>query len=69
MTRRIRLLLDPTCCTGRGLCAELFPERIALDRFGYPIVSGEDITPDLLDHARRAARYCPQLALFVDERR
>jgi len=67
MRRSIRLIVDPTTCEGRGLCAELFPERITLDRWGYPIVSGEDIPADLFEHARRAALQCPQLALHLVE--
>ena len=33
-----RLVVDPIRCDGRGICAELFPERIALDDWGFPIV-------------------------------
>jgi ferredoxin len=70
MKRRVRLLLDPTRCDGRGLCAELFPERVRLDRWGFPLVSGDDLPAELVEHARRAALYCPQLALhLIEERR
>lgn len=69
MRHRVRLLLDPTQCTGRGLCAELFPERIALDPWGFPVVSDESVPPELVEHARRAAQYCPQLALHLVEER
>jgi ferredoxin len=68
MSSRIRV--DPIACTGHGLCAELLPERIELDDWGYPIVDGEPIPPDLLAHARAAADACPKLALrlAVDDR-
>ena len=36
MSRRLRV--DPIACTAHGLCAELFPEGIELDDWGYPIV-------------------------------
>ncbi len=35
-----RLVLDPTACDGHGLCAELFPEGVRLDDWGYPVVAG-----------------------------
>ena len=33
-----RLVVDPIACTGHGLCADVFPERISLDDWGYPII-------------------------------
>jgi ferredoxin len=54
---------DPVACDGRGLCAELFPERITLDPWGYPIVSKDPLTPGLDKHAQRAVAACPVLAL------
>jgi ferredoxin len=59
---RYRLLLDPTACDGHGVCAELFPEGIGRDDWGFPVVAGE--VPDhLIPHARRAVSACPVLAL------
>jgi len=60
-----RLKVDPIACTGHGVCAELFPERIRLDDWGYPIVDGAPIPDELLEHAWRAASACPKLALRV----
>jgi ferredoxin len=60
VTRRLRL--DPTACAGHGLCADLLPERIGLDEWGFPIIFG-DVPPGLAAHARRAVRACPVLAL------
>ena len=34
------LRLDPTACTGHGLCAGLLPELIELDEWGYPMLAG-----------------------------
>lgn len=48
---------------GRGLCAELLPERIALDEWGYPLLDPRPLDPALVAHARRAAALCPRLAL------
>jgi ferredoxin len=58
-----RLTVDPIACTGHGACAELFPEGIELDDWGYPMLAGEDVPDELLAHARRAVAACPTLAL------
>jgi ferredoxin len=60
---RQRLRVDPIACTGHGLCAELLPEWIRLDDWGYPIIDAEPVPEALLEHARRAADACPKLAL------
>ena len=57
------LRVDPIACEGHGLCAELFPERVRLDDWGYPIVDPEPIPAALEGHARRAVAACPMLAL------
>lgn len=59
---RFRLVLDPTACDGHGICAELFPEGIGRDDWGFPVVTGE-VPDDQVVHARRAASACPVLAL------
>ncbi len=59
------LRVNPITCEAHGLCAELFPERISLDDWGYPIVDAEPITPELEEHARRAVDACPTLALAL----
>src|SRR5689334_13515728 len=40
MTMAERLRLNPIACEAHGMCAELLPERIALDEWGYPLVDG-----------------------------
>jgi ferredoxin len=55
--------VDPIVCKGHGLCAELFPERIRLDDWGYPLVDPAPISPGLAAYARRAVASCPVLAL------
>jgi ferredoxin len=61
-----RLRLDPIACDGHGLCAELFPEGVWLDDWGYPIVTREVVDPDHFHHARRAVAACPVLALRLE---
>ncbi len=67
MRPHLVLLVDPTVCDAHGVCAELFPERVRLDPWGYPIIDGRDIPPVLEVHARRAADSCPRLALHLVE--
>ena len=69
MTRRLTLRVDPIACDGHALCAELLPEHIRLDDWGYPIVDGEPVAPELVSLARRAAAACPTLALLLEARR
>jgi ferredoxin len=59
------LRVNPIACDGHGLCAELLPELIQLDDWGYPIVDGRPVPTELLSHARRAVAACPTLALAV----
>jgi ferredoxin len=60
-----RLTLDPIPSEAHGLCAELLPERITLDEWGYPIIADEPIGGRLEAHARRAVATCPTLALAL----
>jgi ferredoxin len=62
-----RLRVDPIACDGHGLCAELLPERIALDDWGFPIVDPTPVGPDLDAHAHRAVSACPLLALAIED--
>ena len=58
-----RLIVNPIECQGRGACAELLPEMITLDEWGYPIVDGRPIPSALDKDARAAVSACPTLAL------
>ncbi len=62
---RYRLVVDPIACDGAGVCAELLPELIALDPWGFPIIQDDDVPPGLVDLARRAVTSCPRLALTL----
>jgi ferredoxin len=62
------LRVNPIKCEAEGICAELFPERIQLDDWGYPIIEEGEIPDELLEHARRAVAECPRLALVLQER-
>jgi methionine sulfoxide reductase heme-binding subunit len=63
----LRLRVDPTACTGHGLCAELLPELIALDRWGYPLLADQAVPASLLSRTRRTVTDCPALALRLTD--
>jgi ferredoxin len=63
----VKLRFDPTLCDGVGYCADILPERIRRDDWGYPIVDPGPITdPAELVHARRAVATCPRVALILE---
>jgi len=57
------LRVNPVNCTGHGVCAELLPELIQLDEWGYPIIDRDPVPPDLDLEVRRTVAACPALAL------
>jgi ferredoxin len=61
-----RLRVNPIACEAHGMCAELLPERITLDEWGYPILDERPLDGELLAHARRAAQACPTFALLLE---
>jgi methionine sulfoxide reductase heme-binding subunit len=62
----LRLRVDPIRCIGHGLCAELLPELITLDQWGYPLLADGQVPAYLVGRARRAVTDCPALALRLD---
>jgi ferredoxin len=58
-----RLRVNPVACDAHAACAELLPEMITLDEWGYPIVDPRPVPPALEKHARAAVSACPTLAL------
>jgi ferredoxin len=66
MVVRVRLRVDPIKCKAHGMCGELFPERIRMDDWGYPVIDPRALSDDVLEHARRAVAECPRSALRVD---
>jgi len=62
---RYQLVVDPIACDGAGVCAELLPELIGLDPWGFPVVGDGEVPPGLIELARRATVSCPRLALTL----
>ena len=64
--RVAQIRVDWQACDGHGLCAELLPEVVRLDEWGYPIV--ERPVPRHLERmAQRAIASCPKLALRLQK--
>jgi ferredoxin len=62
-----RLHIDWTRCDGHGSCAELLPDLLDVDDFGYPVARSGERDPVVprrdRDAARHAVRNCPVMAL------
>lgn len=61
------LAVNPIACDGHGICAELLPEMIRLDEWGFPVIDPSPLPPHLERLAKRAVQACPTLALVVRE--
>ncbi len=65
-----RLRVNPIRCDGARYCAEIVPELVGLDEWGFPIVSSTPIgDPRLLRLAERAVNECPRVALQLAQLR
>jgi ferredoxin len=67
MARQTMLRVNPVACSGHGLCAELLPELVTADEWGYPLISDRDVPAWLIPDARRAVGLCPALALRLSD--
>jgi ferredoxin len=61
MNKDVELAIDRTRCDGHGMCAELLPELIRLDDWGYPIIGAGAVPGRLLPQATG----CPIMALAL----
>lgn len=65
MRTELHMTIDRIKCDGHGLCAEMLPELIRLDDWGYPIIAPGRIPDRLAPLAQRAVGTCPVLALTL----
>lgn len=66
MSRGARQLrVDWPACKAHGVCAELVPELIRLDEWGYPLIAHGAVPADVQSHAQRAVSACPTMALVL----
>jgi ferredoxin len=61
-----RLVIDPIRCDAFGYCAELAPEFLHLDEWGYPVLEREVTSKDR-DLVATIVKACPRRALVVLE--
>jgi len=59
----MNLFVNPIACAGHGACAELVPELIELDEWGYPVIAAPEVPAQLERRVRKAVSACPALAL------
>lgn len=52
----MRLDLDPTTCVGYGACAQLIPELVTLDEWGFPILQPQGQAAEVTDGFERDRR-------------
>lgn len=64
----VHLRVDPIACDAFGYCAELLPEHVTLDEWGYPVVNGAPVDAELVALATRAVADCPRRALRLERR-
>jgi ferredoxin len=65
---QLHLRVNPIRCDAYGHCAEILPELIELDEWGYPIIAAGPVPDALEREARRAVALCPRLALLLEQR-
>ena len=61
-----QLKIDWTRCDGHGLCVLVFPDAVASDEWGFPLIRRIVVNDADLPHARRAVALCPSLALRLE---
>jgi ferredoxin len=62
-----RLAVDWPSCSGQGVCAEILPEIVQLDEWGYPLIAAGPVPASLRRYAQLAVKSCPTLALRLVE--
>ena len=65
MKKELQISIDRVKCDGHGLCAEILPELIRMDDWGYPIVAAGPVPERLMPLAERAMADCPVLAIAL----
>ena len=59
--------IDRIASDGYCTCAQLLPERVILDEWGYPIIDPRPVHGSERSHAKRAVNACPRLALRLEK--
>jgi ferredoxin len=64
----MRIRVNPAACDGFGFCAEILPELITRDEWGFPVVGPGEVEEDWEEAAEQAVRFCPRRALALEGR-
>jgi len=67
-SQELKLRVNPIACSGHGVCAELLPELISIDEWGYPLLADIPVPAHLARQARRTVTDCPALALLLTKK-
>jgi ferredoxin len=63
----MRITVNPAVCDGFGFCAEILPEVLSLDEWGFPIVCDGEVPERLRRAGQQAVQFCPRRALTLAE--
>ena len=64
----MRVSVDAGLCQGHTLCHMTAPEVFQLrDEDGHSYVAVDELTPELIAAAKRAAMNCPEQAILVED--
>ena len=63
----MKVRVDPERCQGHVRCVNGVPEVFQEDEQGHAVVLDPDVSGELEERVRRAARNCPELAIKVVE--
>ena len=64
----MKVSIDPTVCSGHGLCYVDAPALFTDDDQGFPeVIGGGTVPAGKEESARHAAANCPEGAIHVDE--
>jgi ferredoxin len=64
----VEMRINPIDCVAHGICAELLPEWVELDEWGYPVVDAQPLPAQLVKKAKRTATACPARAIVLTSR-
>jgi len=63
-----RAIVNPALCQGHTVCNMVAPDIFQLrEEDGHAFVVGDELTPEQLSLARKAALGCPERAITVED--
>ena len=62
----MKMALDPAACNGFGFCAELPPEVLTRDEWGFPIVDEDEVPSQDSGRRQTSRRVLPAASTDLD---